>query len=49
MFIIIEEPVPYVDFAIPGEKQFWPNNAPCESPIKPEIGIGFSKTTDGFV
>src|SRR5688500_18064242 len=43
MFIIIEQPVPSVAFAAPGETQPSPNAAACESPIIAEIFKGLGK------
>src|SRR3954462_9035616 len=42
IFIITEDPVPKVAFAIPGEKHPSPKAAACESPIIPVILIGRS-------
>src|SRR4051812_35720806 len=40
MFIRIEQPVPNVALAVPGEKQPSPKAAACESPIMLLMGMG---------
>jgi hypothetical protein len=43
MFISMKQPVPYVFFANPRVKQFWPNKAACWSPAIPAMATGVSK------
>jgi len=49
IFIMMEEPVPYVALAMPGLKQCCPNSAAWESPINPAMGMGLLKITSGSV
>jgi len=43
VFIKRKQPVPYVFFASPSEKQVCPNKAACWSPAAPAIGIALPK------
>ena len=45
VFISTKQPVPYVFFAIPSEKQHWPNRAACWSPAIPAMGISSPNTS----